>query len=84
MTKPPNPLTHGFRAVLRDPTILLAEVVWRWCFGAVAFFLLFGSAMVLMNSATFSSNDEAAWRSRDPYLVAEALVRLYDAIGGKL
>jgi hypothetical protein len=84
MTKPANPLTHGFRAVLRDPTILLVEVVWRWCFGAVAFFLLFGSAMVLMNSATFSSNDAAAWRSRDPYLVAEALVRLYDAIGGKL
>ena len=84
MTKPANPLTHGFRAVLRDPTILLAEVAWRWCFGAVAFFLLFGSAMMLMSSVTLSSQDALAWRSRDPYLVAETLLRLYDAIGGKL
>jgi hypothetical protein len=37
-----------------------------------------------MSSVTLGSNDALAWRSRDPYLVAEALVRLYDAIGGKL
>ena len=84
MTKPPNPLTHGFRAVLHDPAILLAEIAWRWCFGAVAFFLLFGAAMVLMGSVTLSSDDTLAWRSRDPYLVAAALLRLYDAIGGKV
>jgi hypothetical protein len=84
MTKPANPLTHGFRAVLRDPAILFAEIVWRWCFGAVAFFLLFGSAMILMSSVTLSSQDALAWRSRDPYLAAETLLRLYDAIGGKL
>jgi hypothetical protein len=84
MTKPANPLTHGFRAVLRDPTILLAEIAWRWCFGAIAFFLLFGAAMVLMGSVTLSNDDTLAWRSRDPYLVAEALLRLYDAIGGKV
>ena len=83
VTKTANPLTYGFRAVLRDPAILLAEVVWRWCFGAVAFFLLFGSAMLVMSSVTLGVNDTLAWRSRDPYLVAESLLRLYDAVGGK-
>jgi hypothetical protein len=35
-----NPLTYGFRAVGRDPALLLIEILWRWCFGAVVLSLL--------------------------------------------
>jgi hypothetical protein len=84
MSKPANPLTQGFRAVLRDRAILLAEIVWRWCFGAIAFFMLLGVALMLMSSVKLGANDEFAWRSRDPYLIAEAALRVFDAVGGKL
>lgn len=75
-----NPLTYGFRAIGRDPVLLLTEILWRWCFGAVAVFLLFG--FLAMQPGALSADDTAAWRTRDPMLISQALLHLLTRLGG--
>src|SRR5215470_6119144 len=84
MPKPPNPVNQGFRAVLRDPTILLTEIVWRWSFGSAAFLLLFFSVLALLGSIHVSETDTAAWRSNNPTLMAQALVNMLMESGPKM
>ena len=76
-----NPLTYGFRAIRRDPALLLVEVLWRWCFGAVALFLLLG--FLVIEPAALAAGDTAAWNSRDPLLMAQAVLHLLTGLGGK-
>ncbi len=75
-----NPLTYGFRAVRRDPALLLVEVLWRWSFGAVALFLLLPFALL---SGDFVAGDTAAWSSRDPVLMAQAFLHLPAGLEGQ-
>jgi hypothetical protein len=84
MPKAPNPVNQGLRAVLRDPTILLMEIVWRWSFGAIAFLLLFFSVVTLLGSIHVSETDAAAWRSNNPTLMAQALVTMLMESGPRI
>jgi hypothetical protein len=84
MPKAPNPVNQGFRAVLRDPAILLTEIVWRWSFGATAFLLLFFSVVSLLGSIHVSETDAAAWRSNNPTLMAQALVTMLMESGPRI
>ncbi|HMF90331.1 MAG TPA: hypothetical protein VKL40_06790 [Candidatus Angelobacter sp.] len=84
MPKPPNPINQGFRAVLRDPTILLTEIVWRWSFGSAAFLLLFFSVLSLLGSMQVSETDTAAWRSNNPTLMAQALANILIESGPRM
>jgi len=79
-----NPLTSGFRAVLRDPTVLLMEVVWRWCFGLTAGLLLFFGWLMAMGSVPVSAADRNAWQSHDPYLMALTGLHMLVDLGAKL
>lgn len=76
MPKPPNPINQGLRAVLRDPGMLLAEILWRWSFGLTASVLLFVSGMTLLRSVHVSETDAAAWRSNNPTLMAQAMANM--------
>lgn len=84
MPKAPNPVNQGFRAVLRDPALLLTEIVWRWSFGAAAFLLLFFSVVTLLGSIQVSETDAAAWRSNNPTLMAQALVTMLMESGPRI
>jgi hypothetical protein len=84
MPKAPNPVNQGFRTVLRDPTILMTEIVWRWSFGAAAFLLLFFSVAALLGSIHVSETDVAAWRSNNPTLMAQALVTMLMESGSRI
>jgi hypothetical protein len=79
-----NPVTHGFRAVLRDPVLLIVEVAWRWIFGLVAFALLFHAFHVLSHAVVITGADAAAWRSRDATALSASVVRIADESGGKI
>lgn len=68
-------ITSGFRAIRRDPAIFLLELVWRWSFGALAFFLLFLASLTLFGS-TDLAHFWGAERTRDPFLIVTALLRL--------
>lgn len=70
---PKNPLTYGFRAIRRDPVLIFVEVLWRWCFGAMAFAILFGETLRLLGSVTVTESDASALRSHDPLLMAQSL-----------
>jgi len=84
MPKPPNPVNQGLRIVLRDPGMLLTEIVWRWSFGAAAILVLFVSIMGLLRSIHVSEADTAAWRSNNPTLMAQALANMLLESGPKM
>src|SRR5262249_51932074 len=73
MVKSSNPVGQSFRMVLRDPAILLAEIGWRWSFGALAIMILLLSSLPLLGPVQVSQIDRAAWRSNNPTLMAQAL-----------
>src|SRR5260370_31527642 len=70
---PKNPLTYGFRAIRRDPALVLIEIVWRWCCGALAFDILFAETLRLLGTVTVTQSDASALRSHDPLLMAQSL-----------
>lgn len=80
----PSPLTSGMRAVLRDPTVLVVEVVWRWCFGATTGALLFFGWLMAMGSVPVSRADANAWQSHDLYLMALAGLHVLLELGSKM
>jgi hypothetical protein len=67
-----NPLTYGFRAIRRDPALLLIEILWRWTFGAIALFLLLG--FVAIQPEALAAGDSVQWISHDPILIAQSLL----------
>lgn len=80
MSKPPNPITQGLRAVTRDPAIFLVEVLWRWSFALLACLLVFAVGLMLLGPLHIGHAWDAAWRSRDPkrlgYLILNILLLL--------
>jgi len=78
-----NPLTLGFRAVLRVPSVLLMEVAWRWCFGLIAGLLLFFGWMMATGSAPVSPAVSNAWQSHDAYRMALAGLQALAQLGPK-
>lgn len=75
----PRPLVRdGFRAVLRQPGLIGAEIAWRWSFGAAAWFLI-AIALDRALTATQISSAEIALASGNQALAADALARMvYD------
>jgi hypothetical protein len=80
----PSPLTAGFRAVLRAPSVLLMEVAWRWCFGLIAGLLLFFGWTMATGSAPVSRAAGNAWQSRDAYRMALAALQVLVELGPKI
>ena len=76
-----NPLTYGFGAIRRDPALLLVEILWRWCFGAIALLLFLG--FLVMLPGVVDAGDTSAWSSHDPLLISQALLHLLIGLGGK-
>jgi hypothetical protein len=67
-----NPLTYGFRAIRRDPALLLIEILWRWSFGAIALFLLLG--FVAFQPQVLTASEGVPWSSHDPVFIAQSLL----------
>jgi hypothetical protein len=83
MPVPFNPINSGFRAVRRDPVIVLTEVLWRWSFGVIASLILFFSGLVLLGAVPDSSSTMKAFRSHDPALMAFMTLHVVRALGNK-
>jgi hypothetical protein len=45
-----SPVNQGFRAVFREPAIVLAEIAWRWSFGLAAWALVVASLCAYLDS----------------------------------
>lgn len=68
-----SPMIEGFRAVLRRPSLALAETAWRWTVGAAASALLLFACFEFLDSLMVAPGDSVLLKTRQPLLVGRAL-----------
>ena len=71
-----SPLRFGLRRVGRDPALLLAEIGWRWAFGAAALTTCAYATGRVLDATLISQADQLALRSRTSVLIAEAVAHI--------
>ena len=84
MSRPPNPITQGLSAVIRDPAILLVEILWRWSFALLACLLVVGVGLTLLGPLHMGRAWDSAWQSRDPQKMAQLIVAVVLLLGVKV
>jgi len=84
MSKPPNPITQGLRAVTRDPAIFLVEILWRWSFAILACLLVAGVGVMLLGPLHVGHAWDTAWRSRDPQRMGQLVFAVLLLLGMKV
>jgi hypothetical protein len=72
-----SPTLEGFRAIFRRPSVPLAEVMWRWSFGAAALLLLAFGLLEYFDTLPVSNGDLMFLRSRQPILISQAVDRIF-------
>jgi len=72
-----SPTLEGFRTMLRRPSLSLAEIMWRFSFGAAAT-VLFGLATIAyLDTLPVTGGDQRMLRTGHPLLVAQALAHIF-------
>jgi hypothetical protein len=75
---------EGFRAMFRRPSFGLAEIAWRWSFGASAVLLLTFSFLAYLNTLPVSAGDLFFLRTRQPFLIWQALLHILRGSGARV
>ncbi|HEV7550648.1 MAG TPA: hypothetical protein VGP65_03145 [Candidatus Angelobacter sp.] len=83
MSRPPNPITQGLRAIMRDPAIFLVEILWRWSLALLACLVVVAVGLMLLGPLHVSHAWDAAWRSRDPQRMGQLVVTILLILGTK-
>ena len=83
MTRPPNPITQGIKAVWRDPALFLTEILWRWSFIIVACLLIVSVGVMLLGPLHIGNAWESASRSRDPQRMGQLALMVLLLLGVK-
>jgi hypothetical protein len=83
MTRPPNPITQGLRAVWQDPFIFLLEILWRWSFALLGGLLLFAAGLMLFGSLPVGPYWSSAWSSHDPGKMGATILTILLLLGIK-
>jgi hypothetical protein len=68
---------EGFRTMFRRPAVPLAEIAWRWSFGAAACVVMGVGLREYLATLPVSNLDRVLLRSRYPTLVLEALAHIF-------
>jgi hypothetical protein len=68
-----SPTLEGFRTAFRQPGLVLAEITWRWVFGAAAISLVVLSSLEFLDTLPVSKEDLFLLRTRHPFLVSHAI-----------
>ena len=71
-----SPTVEGFRAAFRRPSLTLAEIAWRWTVGITATALFFFGLFEYLNTLPVTNGELLFLRSRQPYLVSQALAHI--------
>jgi hypothetical protein len=79
-----SPTREGFRAIWRQPALSLAEVAWRWSFGAAAGVLLSVGLLEYLDSLPVAGADALLLRTRQPFLVFRTLAHVVQGSGLRL
>jgi hypothetical protein len=72
-----SPTLEGFRAILRCPSLGLAEIAWRWSFGAAAGLLLVFSFFEYLDTLPVSKGDLLLLRTSQPALISRAVLHIF-------
>ena len=75
--KPRSPTLEGFRLIFRRPSFGLAEIAWRWSFGAAAALLLLFSFFEYLDTLPVSKDDLFFLRTRQPALISRAVLHIF-------
>jgi hypothetical protein len=81
MTRPPNPITQGIKAVWRDPALFLMEILWRWSFIIVACLLVVSAGVMLLGPLHIGNAWDSASRSRDPQRMGQLVLTILLILG---
>ena len=73
---PISPTAEGFRTAFRHPSLALGEIAWRWTVGATATALFFFGLFEYLDTLPVTSGELLFLRTRQPYLVAQALAHI--------
>lgn len=79
-----TPVRDGFRVVTRQPSLVFAEITWRWSFGAAFCVLLLFSFSEYLRSLPVSDLDWFMWKSGIPPLMSHALGNTIHGSGYKI
>jgi hypothetical protein len=79
-----SPISEGFRRAFREPAIVLAEIAWRWSFGAAASALVIASLLAYLDTLPITRMQMVLLRSRIPWLIADALGQIVRGSGPRL
>jgi hypothetical protein len=83
MTRPPNPITQGIKAVWRDPALFLVEILWRWSFVIVACLLIASAGAILLGPLHIGNAWDSASQSRDPQRMGQLALMVLLILGVK-
>jgi len=72
-----SPTAEGFRATIRRPSFTLAEISWRWAFGATATALFFFGLFEYLDTLPVTNGELLFLRSGQPFVVAQALAHIF-------
>jgi hypothetical protein len=76
-----SPTGEGFRSIIRRPDLPLAEIMWRWSFGATAAVLIGVALLEYLNTLPVSPVDLFMLRTGHPVLVWNALSHIVRGSG---
>ncbi len=82
--KPRSPTLEGFRAIFHRPSFGLAEIAWRWSFGAAAGLLLVFSFVEYLDTLPVNKGDLLLLRTTQPVLISRALLHILRGSGFRL
>jgi hypothetical protein len=66
----------GFRAVLRQPALVLGEIAWRWGFGVAAWVLVIAALRRILANVDVSEAERLIARRSDAFVIADAGARI--------
>ena len=72
-----SPTLEGFRAIFRQPSFGLAEIAWRWSFGAAAGLLFTFSFLEYLDTLPVSRGELFLLRTHHPVLISQAIVHIF-------
>jgi hypothetical protein len=76
-----SPTRYGFRAIWREPSLALAEIAWRWSWGAATLLFAWFAGHEFLRSLAVSHRDEWQLQSGNPQLVADAIMHIFRGSG---
>jgi len=79
-----SPTLEGFKLMFRRPSFGLAEMAWRWSFGAAVTVLLGFSFVEYLDTLPVSGGDRFLLSTHHPYLVSRALAHILSGSGGRV